>query len=91
MSDAIIEQVIGESENLALHVDICQQRYLQLINKFDLVDARLDTLNQLVRDIHGQVTNSRTAALETYLKWAGAIIMAFGGIITGLFMHLFMR
>jgi len=91
MSEQLIEQVTGESENLALHVELCQQRYLQLLSKFDLVDLRLSNLNDMLRDIQTNLTNNKTTTLETYLRWAGVIIMTFGGVITGLFMHLFTR
>jgi len=91
MSEQLIEQVTGESENLALHVELCQQRYLQLLSKFDLVDLRLSNLNDMLRDIQNNLTNNKTTTLETYLKWAGVIIMTFGGVITGLFMHLFTK
>jgi len=91
MSEQLIEQVTGESENLALHVELCQQRYLQLLSKFDLVDLRLSNLNDMLRDIQTNLTNNKTTTLETYLRWAGVIIMTFGGVITGLFMHLFMK
>jgi len=91
MSEQVIDQVTGESENLALHVELCQQRYLQLIAKFDVVDVQLDLLKNMLQEVHAKITDTKAQQLETYLKWAGAIIMTFGGVITGLFMHLFMR
>jgi len=91
MSEQVIDQVTGESENLALHVELCQQRYLQLISKFDVVDVQLDLLKGMLKEVHAKITDTKAQQLETYLKWAGAIIMTFGGVITGLFMHLFMR
>jgi hypothetical protein len=91
MSEQVIEQVTGESDNLQLHVELCQQRYLQLCTKFDVVDLQLDQLKVMLKEVHDKLTNNKSAQLETYLKWAGAIIMTFSGVIAGLFMHLFTR
>ena len=91
MSEQLIDQVSGESENLQLHVELCQQRYLQLCAKFDMVDVQLDLLKSMLKEVHAKITDTKAQQLETYLKWAGAIIMTFGGVITGLFMHLFMK
>ena len=91
MNEQVIDKVVGESENLELHVELCQQRYLQLCAKFDVVDLQLDQLKSMLREVRDKLTDTKATQLETYLKWAGAIIMTFGGVITGLFMHLFMR
>lgn len=87
----VIEPVAGESENLGLHTELCAQRYNQLIAKFDEMDTRLDELKGLVSEIRDRVADTRATQLETYLKWAGGIIMTFSGVIAGLFMHLFAK
>ena len=91
MSESVIEQVIGESENLQLHVELCQQRYLQLCAKFDVVDLQLDQLKTMLKEVHDKLTNSKSQQTETYLRWAGVIITGFSGVIAGLFMHLLTR
>ena len=91
MNEQVIEQVVGESENLQLHVELCQQRYLQLCAKFDVVDLQLDQLKVMLKEVHDKLTSTKSAQQETYLRWAGAIIMTFAGVIAGLFMHFFTR
>ena len=70
----LIQRIDAEREDLDTHVDICAQRYAQLINKLDAVDHRFDRLESAVRDIHDRVVNNREATLKTYLGWAGVII-----------------
>ena len=91
MSEQLIEQITGESENLVLHVELCQQRYLQLLSKFDIVELRLAGVGDTLREIQHKLNDTKTSTLETYLKWAGIVIMTFGGVITGLFMHVFTK
>jgi len=91
MSEQLIEQITGESENLVLHVELCQQRYLQLLSKFDIVELRLAGVGDTLREIQHKLNDTKTSTLETYLKWAGIVIMTFGGVITGLFMHAFTK
>ena len=53
---SVIENIKAERTNLELHVDLCAQRYNQLIAKFDEVDQRLDDLTQLCADIKTSIT-----------------------------------
>ena len=71
---AFIENIEAERTNLELHVDLCAQRYNQLIIKFDEVDRRLDHLTQLCSEIKESVTTVRTNTTQTHLHWAGAVI-----------------
>ena len=85
---SVIENIEAERTNLELHVDLCAQRYNQLIAKFDEVDQRLDSLTQLCAEIKTSVTNMNTTTQATYLKWAGFIIVVLTGVIGGLIGHL---
>ena len=78
---SVIENLAAERTNLELHVDLCAERYGQLIRKFDEVDSRLDQLTQMVSDLKDSVTAITTSALHTYLKWAGVIIVTLLGIV----------
>jgi hypothetical protein len=78
---SVIENLAAERTNLELHVDLCAERYGQLINKFDEVDSRLNQLTLMVSDIKASVTDLSTSALHTYLKWAGFIIITLLGIV----------
>ena len=81
MSEHILETVVGENESLALHVDLCQKRYLQLLSKFDTVEIRLDTMGDMLRAINTKLNETKTSTLEIYLRWAGVIIMTLLGIV----------
>lgn len=81
---SVIENIEAERTNLELHVDLCAQRYNQLINKFDEVDQRLDTLTKLCAEIKTSVINLQTTTQSTYLKWAGVIIVTLAGIVGAL-------
>ena len=85
---SVIENIKAERTNLELHVDLCAQRYNQLIAKFDEVDQRLDDLTQLCADIKTSITLMNTTTQATYLKWAGFIIVVLTGVIGGLIGHL---
>ena len=78
---SVIENLAAERTNLELHVDLCAERYGQLIRKFDEVDGRLDQLTEMVSDIKESVNRITTSALHTYLKWAGFIIVTLLGIV----------
>jgi peptidoglycan hydrolase CwlO-like protein len=81
---SFIENIEAEKTNLELHVDLCAQRYNQLINKFDEVDHRLNQLTKLCSEIKDSVVTLRSNTQTTYLKWAGFIIVVLTGILGGL-------
>ena len=78
----IILPLEEEATNLELHTKLCAQRYQQLINKLDFVDHRLDRLENHVVDIKDRIVNLGSKTSDTYLKWAGVIILTLLGIIT---------
>lgn len=85
MSDInVIGPIQGESEDLRLHVDICSQRYGQLINKFDEVDQRLDRIEHTCEQIKTALTATQKENFQRYLAWAGAIITVLAGVIVTL-------
>ena len=85
---SVIENLEAERTNLQLHVDLCAQRYTQLIVKFEEVDTRLDNLTKLCSEIKESITNIKSSTQTTYLKWAGFIIVVLSGVIGGLIGHL---
>jgi hypothetical protein len=74
MSLELIRNIDAEKQDLEVHVDICAQRYSQLISKFESVDSRFDRIEKVVQEIHQRVTNNQSETLKTYLTWAGIII-----------------
>ena len=77
----MIRNIEAEKDSLDLHVDLCAERYSQLIRKFDEVDDQLHNLAEMVADIKNSVNQITTSALHTYLKWAGFIIVTLLGIV----------
>lgn len=88
MSNQVIETVVGERENLALHVELCEQRYLQLINKLDHVDQRFAAIETMLRDIKETITAQKSNSDKTYLTWAGSIIFVLSTTLIGLVIKL---
>jgi hypothetical protein len=88
MSDnRLIDTIPGESDNLALHVQLCEQRYLQLLNKFDQVDEKFDRIESILVEIRASIGGSQVAAYQKYLAGAGVAVTA----LTGLVAHLLTR
>ena len=80
----VIEKISGESTNLELHVDLCQQRYTQLIEKFDVVDARLDKIETMLIEIKSGLKSEEAQKYKMYLTWAGTAITLLVGVIVAL-------
>ena len=87
MSNSIIETIEGEATNLALHVQLCEQRYLQLLTKLDQVDDSLKQMHVIINEIRENLDTQGSARLRTYLTWAGVIITSLLGAV----MHLITR
>lgn len=92
MSDVgIIETLPNEATDLALHVQLCEQRYVQIISKLDHVDTRLDKIEESLADIKNSISNKETATNEKYLKWGGTIIFVLTTTLVGLLTHLLFK
>jgi hypothetical protein len=87
MSNSIIETLDGEATNLALHVQLCEQRYLQLLTKLDAVDDNLHNMHVIIKDIQSKLDVGQNSQLRTYLTWAGVVITALLGAV----LHLVTR
>jgi len=70
----LIEKIDAEENNLALHVQLCEQRYHQLLSKFDHVDERFQKIETVLLEIKDRLTNDNSSKYKTYLGWAGAVI-----------------
>lgn len=88
MSNQVIETLPAESDNLALHVQLCEQRYLQLINKLDHVDQRFAAIELMLREIKETITAQKSNNDKTYLTWAGSIIFVLSTTLIGLVIKL---
>jgi hypothetical protein len=87
----VIDRVPAEANDLALHVALCEQRYMQLINKFDQVDRRLDKMEDMLIEIRGHISREKDQTTEKYLKWGGAVIGVLSTTLIGLVVHLLLR
>ena len=81
MDNQIILPLEEEETNLDLHVKLCAQRYQQLLGKFDNVNTRLDRLETHIVDIKDKISAVNKTTSDTYLKWAGFIILTLLGIL----------
>lgn len=82
MANNLIETMDAESDNLALHVQLCEQRYIQLIGKFDDVDKKFDKIEIILNEIKSNLSNEESEKLKRYLTWAGVLITALiGGVV----------
>ena len=81
MSNEVIGSIPQEQTDLSLHVQLCEQRYLQLINKFDDVDRKFDKIETMLIDITGNLKKNTT---DNYLKWASGIIFVLSTALIGL-------
>lgn len=80
----MIGPIPEETENLRLHVDLCAQRYNQLISKFDEVDERLDRITIMCEEIKQKLGNDQKETYLRYLTWAGVIISILVGVVVTL-------
>jgi hypothetical protein len=81
MSNVVIETMQEEGSNLVLHVQLCEQRYLQLLHKFDQVDASLIKINDALLSIQSKLETEQISKLKTYLSWAGVLIVTLLGTV----------
>lgn len=87
-SNAVIAELPTERDDLSLHVDLCTERYHQLVSRLDLVDQRFDRLEHMLSEVRDSVTGNQNQTLNRYLLWAGSIITVLLGVISGLVIHL---
>jgi len=80
-----------ERKSLETHVDLCAARFRFLEEKMNVVEEKVDDLENLTKEIHKCVIQSNEKRNDLHLKWAGAIILtlvaisgwAIGTIILG--------
>lgn len=71
----LIDTLHKERDDLSLHVQLCEQRYNQLLNKFETVDSRLDKIETMLEEIDKKLTDNKTLSYKKYLSWSGALIL----------------
>lgn len=86
--NTVIASLPAESENLAIHVQLCEQRYLQLLNKFDQVDDKFEKIETMLVDIKTVIKQNEKDNTSLYLKWAGVIITVLSTALISISVHL---
>jgi hypothetical protein len=81
----IIGAIDAEETDLATHTKLCHMRYLQIINKFDVVDEKFDKLEALVLEVKAAVDDMKVGTQKDYLKVTlyiiGILISALGFLV----------
>jgi len=84
-----------EKHNLEVHVDLCAQRYEQL--KLELenlqngqlaTNQRLDTLEEMMRQIALRLTEKENSALRSIIKVSGTLILTLAGTLGGVLWYI---
>jgi tetrahydromethanopterin S-methyltransferase subunit G len=88
MSNEILASLEAEQTDLSLHVQLCEQRYLQLLSKFDAVDHKFDKIENMLVEITDKLKKDTT---DNYLKWGGAIIGILSTTLIGLVIKLLLH
>lgn len=68
MENEIIGAIDAEETDLATHTKLCHMRYLQIINKFDSVDVKMDKLETLILQVKTSVDNMQVNTKKDYLN-----------------------
>ena len=71
----------NESTDLALHVQLCEQRYQQLLYKCEAIDTRIEELNNTLTEINSTLSKDKSQSYDKHMGWAIAIILALSGWI----------
>lgn len=76
-----------EKKSLEAHVDLCQQRYLELERRLDRVEWRLDKMEHTLTEIRDAINQHHKAEKQHLLNIAGTIIAVLLGVVGYLFVN----
>lgn len=74
-----------EKTNLEAHVDLCQQRYLELERRLDRVEWRLDKIEDTLEEIKSAINQGHKEQIQQLLGASTAIIAVLLGVVGWLF------
>lgn len=63
-----------EKKSLEAHVELCAERYTQLELRFTQVDARIDGMQTLLREVHDMVARLNEKRTDQLISWGVGII-----------------
>jgi hypothetical protein len=90
MSD-FIETVAQEETDLALHSQLCAQRYQQITNRLTHMDQRFDRIENTLTEIKDVIMDDRRDTYRLYLSWAAVIITTMTGAMGFVISHYVMK
>jgi predicted nucleic acid-binding Zn-ribbon protein len=67
-----------EKKSLEAHVELCAERYNQLEQRFEHVDNKINSLEQLMREVHDMVARINEKRTDQIIAWGLGII---GGLV----------
>ena len=79
-----------EKKSLEAHVELCAERYNQLEQQFRHVDAKIGSLEHIVREVHDMIQKMAEKRTDQMISWGVGIIgTLFAGVVYLLVNHVF--
>lgn len=76
-----------EKKSLEAHVELCAERYRSLDDRLDTVNAKISSLESIVREVHDMIQNMAEKRNDQLMKWGVGIIGALVGVVGWLIAH----
>ena len=82
LCNGLVQRLIQlDKKDVFRYASLQSEFAVQLLNKFQLVDHRLDKIESMLVDIKQSLGNKKSDTLKTYLNWAGVVIVALLGAV----------
>lgn len=81
-------EVSRESEDLATHIEICALRYKGIEEKFEVMDKRLDHINEVLVDIQKALDKKSSTITVALITGGSTIIVALITFLGYLLTHI---
>ena len=75
---SLINKFEQEATDLELHVDLCHLRYMQLLEKIEHVDSKLDALDEIKNQLkvnEGKILDNTIGNYQRFLGWGFAVLV----------------
>ena len=80
-----------EKKSLEAHVELCAERYNQLEQRFEHVDAKIGSLETLMREVHDMVAKINEKHTDRIISWGIGIIGSLVAITTYLLVNYVLK
>ena len=75
-----------EKKSLEAHVELCAERYNALEQRFEHMESKITTLNDLMREVHDMIVNINEKRNTQLINWGigliGSLVAITGYLIT---------